>query len=353
MSSNIKFPLYSPGINCEVNKNCTIIAADLRKEESTLAVYESKEGKVFQKVEVKYTTPDFASFADLLQSFIEDNALQGVKRLSVAVPGPVMDNICETTNLPWIVNLNEVKEQFNFEKAFLINDLRATAYCLADNLESDFEVLHTSAHSSTGNAAILAPGNGLGEAGLFFDGKFLHPFATEGGHTEFSPRNDFEVGFYHFMSKIHGIVTWESVLNKSGIYNIYRFLRDVGRHREEAWLSEKIQNNDFIDVLVEVGKEKSSRLVTLTLQTYLEYLAREANNLTLKLKATGGLIITGEIIDKIYSLIDKDEFYRNFMVSDKMEHLLRDIPILIMRNQKEILEGAAYYGIFIEDDLHD
>lgn len=353
MSSNIKFPLYSPGINCEVNKNCTIIAVDLRKEESTLAVYESKEGKVFQKFEVKYATSDFVSFVDLLRKFIEDNALQDIKRVSVAVPGPVMDNTCETTNLPWIVNLNEVKEQLDFEKAFLINDLRATAYCLADNLETDFEVLHTSAHSRTGNAAILAPGNGLGEAGLFFDGKFLHPFATEGGHTEFSPRNDFEVEFYHFMNKIHGIVTWESVLNKSGIYNIYRFLRDVGRHREEAWLSERIQNNDFIDVLVEVGKEQSSRLVTLTLQTYLEYLAREANNLTLKLKATGGLIITGEIIDKIYSLIDKDEFYRNFMVSDKMEHLLRDIPILIMRNQKEILEGAAYYGIFIEDDLHD
>jgi glucokinase len=53
----------------------------------------------------------------------------------------------------------------------------------------------------------------------------LRPFATEGGHSEFSPRTNVEVEFYQFLNNIYGIVSWENVLSKSGLFNIYRFLR--------------------------------------------------------------------------------------------------------------------------------
>lgn len=348
MDSNTTFLLYSPGINCENNKNANILVADLRKNQSTLAFYQCENGNLKHTHEKSYSTQDFSSFSELAKSFLQETGAV-VDRISVGVPGPVINNKCETQNLPWTLDVERIKGETGVQKVYLINDLEAVAYSLAKAEESKFEILHTSENKSRGNVAVLAPGNGLGEAGLFWDGKSLRPFATEGGHTEFSPRNDFEIQFYQFLNKIYGIVTWENVLSKEGFYNIYRFLRDVGRHQEDEWLTERIQNEDFLAVISSVGQEKSSRLVKLTVEMFLEFLAREANNLVLKLKATGGLIITGEISDKISDLIDKEKFYKDFKISDRMEHLLKDIPIYFLRNEKEILQGAAFYGAFIED----
>lgn len=348
MCAKTKFPLYLPGRDCPTNKNTTVIAADLRRRKSKISVYNCSAGDIEQKVEAEYKTEDFATFSDMAQKFISDNQISGIDRISIAVPGPVISGRCETENLPWVIEAEKVRKNLGFKKAYLINDLEATAYSLADVYDNKFETIHTSKNRVRGNVAILAPGNGLGEAGLFYDGVNLRPFATEGGHSEFSPRTDFEIQFYQFLNKIYGIVTWESVLSKDGIYNIYRFLRDVGRHKEDKGVNEKVQNEDFLDVIAGFGQENSSRLVDLTVEMFLEFLAREANNLVLKLKATGGLIITGEITDKIHGLIDKEKFYKDFKISDRMEHLLKDIPIYILRNEKEIIEGAAYYGTFIE-----
>lgn len=348
MDTKTTFPLYSPGINCESNKNINLLVADLRKENSTLTIFKCENGNLNLQDEKVYVTDNFSSFAELAKTFLKDTGKE-VERIAVGVPGPVIKGTCETPNLPWKLDQEKIKSETGVSKAYLINDLEAVAYSLATVDEKRFEILHTSPNKSKGNVAILAPGNGLGEAGLFWDGESLRPFATEGGHTEFSPRNDFEVEFYQFLNKIYGIVTWENVLSKEGFYNIYRFLRDIGRHKEDEWLTERIQKEDFLTLISEVGKDNSSRLVKLSVEMFLEFLAREANNLVLKLKATGGLIITGEISDKIYELVDKKKFYKDFKISDRMEHLLKDIPIYFLRNEKEILQGAAFYGAFIED----
>lgn len=90
--------------------------------------------------------------------------------------------------------------------------------------------------------------------------------------------------------------------------------------------------------------------MNLTIEMYAEFLAREANNLVLKLKAVGALIITGEIPAQLFTLVGKGKFYNDFIISDRMELLLKDIPIYLVRNDRGILEGAAQYGAFIENN---
>lgn len=350
MDINLNFPLYSPGKKGEACADYHFLVADVRKNISYIALYRCHEGELSNITEKKYESQNFSSFSELVKTFIAEHDISGINRLSVAVPGPVIHGRCETPNLPWTLDAQELKEDLGVNKVYLINDLEANAYSFVGFHHNELEVLHNSDDKLEGNVAILAPGTGLGEAGMFWDGKYLHPFATEGGHTEFSPRNDFEVEFYHFLNKIYGIVTWENVLSKEGLYNIYRFLRDIGRHAEDAELKERIPNEDFLTVITEVGKGKKSRLVNLTIEMYAEFLAREANNMVLKLKAVGALIITGEIPSRLFDLVGKEKFYSDFKISDRMEHLLKDIPIYLVRNDKGILEGAAQYGAFIEND---
>lgn len=349
MKSKPKFPLFTPGIKSVCGKYKELIVADVRRDITIISIFECVEGNVTLTNESTYATRDFQSFADIVQSFLEEKGLAGIQRISIAVPGPVVNGKCETDNLPWHINVVDIEKELNLEKAYLLNDLEAIAYSIAEVSEEHVEVLHESDSRVDGNVAILSAASGLGEAGLFFDGKYLHPFATEGGHCEFSPRTDFEIGFYQFLHKIHGIVTWEHVLSKNGVYNIYRYLRDIGRHQEDGWLNDALKNGDLIDVFVDSAKHRKSRLVHIAVVTFFEYLAREANSLVLKLKATGGLIITGEIPNKLFEVLDKDKFYKSFIISDKMQNILKDIPIYLLRNDRAVIEGAAHYGMFIED----
>lgn len=350
MNSISRFPLYSPGRSFNGIASINILAADLRKEESVLSIYRTgPDGKLQQSGEKAYKTSEYGSFAEMAKAFLNECNID-VQRVSVGVPGPVIFGRCETPHLPWALDCAELKQQLGAEQVHLINDMEAMAYSLAQLDGTEMVPIHDTEKVMPGNVAILAPGNGLGEAGLFWDGSALRPFATEGGHTEFSPRNEFEVEFYQFLNKIYGIVSWENVLSKEGIYNIYRFLRDIGRHKEDRQFADRINSGaDFLEELCTVGTEGSSRLVNTTLEMYSEFLAREANYLALKLKATGGLIISGEVTEKVRSFIDKDKFYADFKFSDKMEHLLKEIPIFFMFNSKAILNGAAYFGAFTED----
>lgn len=351
MISTTKFQVFLPGVTNGSNNGVQLIAADLREESTTLGHYVTENRKTILKAEKQYATKEFDCFSSMVKQFVEDLQLSGISRISVGFPGPVINGTGESSRLPWVINEQELSQKTGIEKSFLINDLEASAYGLA-NLSDDCLIpVYEGNKESTGNVAILSPGNGLGEAGLFYDGKYLRPFATEGGHCEFSPRTNVEVEFYQFLNKIYGIVSWESVLSKNGLFNIYRFLRDEKRHPQSEAFIGRLRNEEkeFYVNLFDAANEDNEQICNIAITTYLEFLAREANSLVLKLKATGGLLIGGEIPMLFRDRINEESFYRKFRVSDKMEKLLNGIPVYLLSNEKMIMNGAATYGAFSEE----
>ncbi|NMR34341.1 glucokinase [Chryseobacterium aquaticum] len=351
MNLNPKFPLFLPGVKNSNNHNVSIIGANLREDITTIAYYISGNGGIETKAQKKYSTKDYSSFSDILKQFIQEEQLENVKRLGISVPGPVLNGKSSPARLGWSFDVEEYKTTFGFEDVCMLNDQEAAAYGIGLLEDSDLDAIYSSGHLEKGNVAILAPGNGLGEAGYFFDGKYLRPFATEGGHSEFSPRTNVEVEFYQFLNNIYGIVSWENVLSKTGLFNIYRFLRDVKRHPEPEWLSDKLNNGDgnFTEEIFRAAIEDDVMICKIALDTFVEFLAREANNLTLKLKATGGLLITGDIPQAIRKYIDKDKFYEKFKISDKMEDMLKNIPIYLINKDSTNIDGVALYTAYYKD----
>lgn len=349
MNLNPKFPLYLPGVKNTNNDNVSIIGANLREDVTTIAYYTSVNSGIELKFKNNYPTKEYASFTDVLSKFIQDSQLENVQRLGISVPGPVLDGKSHPARLSWSLDVEEYRSKFGFEKVDMLNDQEASAYGIGLLDDSDLNAIYTSGHLEKGNVAILAPGNGLGEAGYFFDGKYLRPFATEGGHSEFSPRTNVEVEFYQFLNNIYGIVSWENVLSKTGLFNIYRFLRDVKRHPEPEWLSERLANGNFTEEIYKAAMQEDVLICKIALDTFLEFLAREANNLTLKLKATGGLLIAGDIPQIIREYIDKDKFYEKFKISDKMEDMLKNIPIHVVNTDSTSINGAALYTAYFTE----
>ena len=325
-----------------VHQNLTLLAADIGATKSHLALFGAEASGLSVIQEFTYRTHDFPDASSMMRAFLSDGQSPG--RICFGVAGPVQAGTVQLTNVGWHLDARELSRQWHQVPVYLINDLEATAYGLAALEEKDINLLDAVPQQGHGNIAVIAPGTGLGEAGLFWDGGRHHPFATEGGHTDFAPRSPTDVALYGYLQQQQEHVSWESVLSGPGIHAIFRFLRDSQKREVPAWLAEEMRLQDPAAVISKNALK--SPVCAETMELFFRYLAQEAANLTLKLKATGGLFSGGGIIRKNGHVLDKTAFRHNFCHKGRMQALLEEVPITLVLNDKTALLGAAYYAAY-------
>ncbi|MFB0966744.1 MAG: glucokinase [Cloacibacterium sp.] len=346
----MKFPLYLPQIENPANNNLSILAADVGGTKTNIAQFVSQNGKMVLQLEETYTTNHHNSLTEIILDFIKKNNFEKPDRISIGAAGPVVNGTCHTTNIKFKIDVTELRRDLQIDKVYLINDLEATAFGMTE-VDDEFMVTMRNGNPSIGgHIAILAPGTGLGEACLFWDGKYLRPMPSEGGHSEFAPRTDVEFELVKFLQKTYGeIIVWERLVSGPAIYKIYEFLRDVKGYEEQAWLTQKLaEAKDKSAVISETAMSGLCTTCVLAMEMLVDFMARRANNMVLNYKATGGLILAGGIPPRIYNFINKDKIEESFLKCDEMEPLLAGIPIYLNLNSKTALYGAAYYGAFSE-----
>jgi len=327
-------------------KMITVLAGDVGGTKTNLAIFQATKNAVKVILEKKYHSAKYKSCIDIIEQFIKEEKLAKPDRICLGVAGPVVNGKVEITNLDWFLDIKEVIQRIRVTEVSLINDLEATAYGLAALTPKDLITIHKGNDKNKGNIAIIAPGTGLGEAGLYWDGNFYHPFPTEGGHTDFCPRTDLDFALHHFLQKKYGIVSWEKVVAGPGIHDIYLFLRTKKKTKEPSWLAAAFKKEDPSSVISHAGLHNKDKVCVEAMQLFVRFLARESSNLVLKMKATGGLFLGGGIPPKIAPLLKKKFFFENYLNCDRMQNLVKDVPIKIIANDKTALLGAAYYGAY-------
>src|SRR5262249_34229698 len=151
----------------------------------------------------------------------------------------------------------------------LLNDLEAHAFGVDDLGPADFASLNDGVQVQ-GNAALIAAGTGLGEAGLYWDGSRRQPFPCEGGHCDFAPRTVVEIALLDYLRKKFGHVSFERVLSGPGIKNIYDFLRDTGREEEPSWLRDELSRaSDPVPNISQYGVSGTSPICLSTLEIFI------------------------------------------------------------------------------------
>lgn len=324
-----------------LKEGATLLAADVGGTKTALAWVEIRAGEISIIREDVYSSKQFSTLLHVIRAFMADATLP--ERLSIAFAGPVHEGKAHATNLGWDIDIRQISLETGIPQVFLINDLEAEAYGLAALKEEDLITIYAGDTSPKGNAAIIAPGTGLGEAGMYWDGSALHPFATEGGHTDFAPRNAFDWDMLQYLQQKYGHVSWERVLSGPGICNIYDFLRDVKHREEPAWLQENMKNQEP-GAAIGSGALEGCPICVETLQVFARYLAVEASNLALKLNATGGVFIGGGIPPKIWNASLQAIFLEHYLQVGRLRPLMELVPVHIVLNTKAVLLGAAYYG---------
>ena len=323
-------------------KSVSILAADIGGTKTNVALYQSDDKGLTIVREKRYASADHSAFDDIVRDFCGTNLPD---RISAAVAGPVIDGKSKLTNLPWVLDSATMRRDMNTPVCF-INDLEATAYGLAGLRDEERTTLAAGDPKAKGNIAILAPGTGLGEAGLFWDGQYYHPFATEGGHSDFAPRTRIDVEIFYHLQEQYGHVSWERVVSGMGIKNIFHFLTQVRKEQVPEWLSERLKDQDPAAVISQAALRHEDLVCAETMELFVRFMATEAASLVLKLMATGGLYLAGGIPPKILPLLQTEGWTKNFDNNGRMHDLSDRIPVHVVLNDKMALQGAAYYGAY-------
>lgn len=339
--------LHIPGRSNFPAEGATILAGDVGGTKTNLAIYHAATAGLATLAEQRYPSDQFSSIIDILKEFLAANHQHPIHRICLGVAGPVLNGRVELTNIGWELDVADIRQQLHLEQVALINDLEATAYGLAALQPDDFITLHPGRENSNGNMAIIAPGTGLGEAGLYWNGRNHFPFPTEGGHTGFAPRTDADIALLRVLQQKYGMVSWERVVSGPAIFDIYEFLRDQLSYEEPEWLNKALLHHDDDPAVISTAAlNKAAPICVETMDFFVRYLAYESANLVLKLKATGGLFLGGGIPPKIAPLLQQESFYRHYLDSDRMQHLLETVPIRIIQNDKTALIGAGWYAAY-------
>ncbi len=231
-------PIAFPSSTSALPDGATVLASDIGGTKTDMAIFEMKNGAPTLIKERRYASKDWPSLVVIARDFSQNMPLP--QRGCISFAGPIHHGRAHGTNLHWDIDSHEISEQLGIENMLLINDLEANCYGLAALTASDLMTIFSGKNGEPGNAAVISPGTGLGEGGLFWDGRAYHPFATEGGHAHFAARNELDWELYQYLQRKYGHVSWERVISGPGICMIFSFLRD-----EKGWEMPEILREEF------------------------------------------------------------------------------------------------------------
>ena len=204
-----------------------VLAGDVGGTKTRLAVFELQDGRLETLSEQSYTSSGYSGLDGIVEDFLALDVAD-CDQACFGIAGPVRGDQARTTNLPWLIDGPAMAATFGFERVALINDLEANAWGVHALTKEDFRVLNEGREDVSGNASIIAAGTGLGEAGLYWDGQRHWPFASEGGHTDFSSATDLEIELLRFLGGRFDHVSWERVLSGAGLVHIHEFTQFKG-----------------------------------------------------------------------------------------------------------------------------
>jgi glucokinase len=316
------------------------IAGDIGGTHTRLALFDSRaDGPAAVEV---YPSREHDGLESMIRAFLATHPA-AVERACFGVAGPVQNGYVKTTNLAWPVDARSVAGVLGIDHVGLVNDLYANAYGIADLGPDDIATLREGDPSMGGNAAVISAGTGLGEAGLFWDRTRYHVFASEGGHTDFAPRDDDELALRAHLARNHAHVSYERVCSGMGLVAIHDFLsqRDgagVGRTDASAIARAALDGSDPVCV----------RALDMMVRIY----GAEAGNLALKLLATGGIYVGGGIAPRILPRLRDGRFLEALDAKGRFAGLLSRIPVHVILNDRTALLGAARLARGDEPGLH-
>lgn len=288
---------------------------------------------------------NYATFEDALSELYQEPVVreQLPQAAALAVAGPVVDNVCRMTNLPWVIDGQQLQEEHGILFAVL-NDFAAVGYGVPAVPPEDLLVLNDAPVAPEGPKAVLGPGTGLGEAIMVWEEGFggYRVWPSEGSHSAFAPRGWKQRALAAFAEdELDQHCEVEHVACGSGLERIVRFLQSdtADLHVKHS----KYKNPEQISKAALSGDDP---IALLAVDMFLCILGAEAAHMGLRLLATGGVYICGGITPKLLEVIKQGNVTEAFMDRDaRFAPLLKTFPLFVVKNENLGLLGCQQFAL--------
>ena len=336
-----------------------VLAGDIGGTNSRLALFSVERGeglgvslsKVFEHT---YPSAGHASLEGIVEVFFGDaragtGGPVAVDKACLGIAGPVENNICRATNLPWVVDGRSLSQRLDIKRVKLVNDFHAAALGVTAVGPDQVVGLGGALPVPHGPIAVLGAGTGLGEAFLLWSaangGYEVVP--SEGGHADLAPRTPLESGLMQYLTVKYGRVSYERVLSGRGLVDVFTFLsqepacQPLIRDHTLAALAAHGPGHDPAAAISQRGLDGSDPICEMTLAIFCSVLGALAGNLGLYVLATGGVYIAGGIAPRILPYLRKRVFREAFESKGRLHPLVAKLPAFVVTHAQPGLLGAA------------
>jgi glucokinase len=321
-----------------------VLAGDIGGTKTNLGLFSKDKDRPAIKVLETFSSPDAPDLEHIIRRFLHMHPAP-VSSACFGVAGPVIDRKSKTTNLPWEVSQDGIKEQFPFQHVRIVNDLIATAMAVPWLNEKEFFPLNQVASSNGRQIGLVAPGTGLGIAMMVVHDDRYVPISSEGGHSDFAPNSEPEAELWQYLHRLYGHVSIERVVSGRGLVNIYEWLKDSGRISEPEGFSQELERMDPAMIVADAALSGKNPGCVEALDLFVSIFGAVAGSVALFGLTTGGIFLCGGISPKILPKLKEDIFLKAFVNKGRFKDFLEKIPVKVILNDKAALIGAAHLAM--------
>ena len=275
---------------------------------------------------------DFEGFEDAFERFLAGlprDEQSGHHLLSLAVAGPVNDQIVDVSNNHWRFDKNWILERLALDKLLVINDFTAQALTQHEAADGERSQILGGVEDASAPLLVIGPGTGLGVSALIPFAQGPLPVEGEGGNIRFAPQTEPERDLCAYMKRQTDHVVVEHFVSGPGLENIYRFLVHASG-TESSLSAERIATS----ALREEGICRDA------VNMMIGILGAAMGDHVLTMGCWRSAVIAGGIMPHLHPLIVSSPFERRFRSAGEMSHILGNVPVWLSMDPHAGLKGA-------------
>ncbi|CAN5504120.1 glucokinase [soil metagenome] len=239
-----------------------------------------------------------ASFQDAIAAAIEQVG-EPVKRAAFCIAATISGDQLKLTNRDWTASASDLRRALDLDELVVVNDFAANGAGVAALDSGDGEPIGPRLPPVDGpTRVVFGPGTGLGAAALRHDPDSSRVLETEAGHLAWAPDPDDADAMivarcarvFESVRREWGRVSWEHVLSGNGLVRIDAALADAD-----------LRAAADISAAAQAGEPRAVRAA----QCFSRQVGRYAAEICFAFHATGGLYVTGGVLEGLGTAFDE------------------------------------------------
>jgi glucokinase len=317
-----------------------VLAGDIGGTHARLGLVDVHDDRAELVAQRTYASAEYPGLEHIVQAFRAELQTP-LERACFGVACPVIEDDCHPTNLPWKLDAHRLAGAIGIPRTVLINDFRAMGRGLRFLGSADLVALQQGRPAERAPIGLIGAGTGLGQAVLVWQGAGYDVLPSEGGHADFAPQHELQLGLAAYLADEFGHVSRERVVSGPGLVNVYRYLASTGDVPERTAVKAEMAQQDPAAVISRHGLAGSDELCRRALDLFVSVFGAQAGDLALAVLARGGVYIGGGIAPRIIPKLQDGGFIEAFRAKGRLSDFMTRVPVAVIVNEHVGLLGAA------------